>query len=71
MKEGVEGTLTSTQDRSENTIKWWRNYPEQTTEQEQDREASKPHTDRRTSFNTTCPHLQNTIQDVVDGVTLN
>ena len=34
--EGVEDTLTSTQDQSGNTTKWWRNYTEQTTEQEQE-----------------------------------
>ena len=35
-----------------------------------EREASKSRTDRRTSFNTTCSHLHNRIQDMVDGVTL-
>ena len=37
MKEGVEATLTLTQDQSGNRTKWWGNYPEQTTEQEQER----------------------------------
>ena len=35
------------------------------------RKASKPQTDRRTSFNTNCPHLHKRMQDMVDGVTLN
>ena len=68
--EGVEDTLTSTQDQSGNTTKWWRNYPEQTTEQEWERTLKTSYTHRRTSFNTTCPHLQNRIWDVVDGVTV-
>ena len=33
-------------------------------------ESSKPCTHERISSNTTCPHLHNRIQDVVDGVTL-
>ena len=34
------------------------------------RKASKPCIHRRTSSNTTCPHLHNRIQEVVDRVTL-
>ena len=33
------------------------------------REAPKPCTHRRISFNTNCTHLHNRIQDVIDGVT--
>ena len=60
----MEATLTSTQDQSGITTKGWRNYPEQTTEQSK-KKASKPWTDIRTSFNTTCPHLHNRMKDVV------
>ena len=34
------------------------------------RQSSKPCSHGRTSFNTTCPHQHNWIQEVVDGVTL-
>ena len=34
-EEWVEATLTSSQDQSGITTKLWRNYPEQTTEQQQ------------------------------------
>ena len=33
------------------------------------RESSKPGTHIRTSFNTTCPHLHNRMQEVVDRIT--
>ena len=33
----METILTSSQDQSGITTKWWRNYPEQTTEQEQEK----------------------------------
>ena len=35
------------------------------------REASKPQTDRRTSFDTTCPSMHKRVQDMVGKVTLN
>ena len=46
MKEGVEATLTSTQDQSGNTTKWWRNYPQQTTEQERERSLKTLYTQK-------------------------
>ena len=36
---------------------------------EREREASKPSKHIRISFNTTCPHLHNRIQHMVDRVT--
>ena len=68
--EGGSGSHTdSTQHLSGNTIKQWRNYPEQTVEQEWHR-SLKTLYNRRISFNTACPQLHNWIQDVVDRVTL-
>ena len=46
MKEGVEATLTSIQDLSGYTTKQWRNYPEQTTEQEQERSLKALYTQK-------------------------
>ena len=37
VKERVEATLTTTQDLPGNITNWWRNYPEQATEEQQER----------------------------------
>ena len=69
VEELVEATLPSNQDQSGITTKLGRNYLEQRTDKSE-REASKHLTDRRTSFNTNCAHLNNILQDEGGRVTL-
>ena len=69
MKEGVEATLTSI----DNDLKIQPNSGEITQNKQLNkskRQSSKTCTHRKTRFNTTCPHLHNRIQKVVDRVTL-
>ena len=49
----MEDTLTSYQDPSGVTIKLWRNYPEQTTEKQREREKTY-NLRQGVSFSTTC-----------------
>ena len=68
-KEGVEVTLTQLRTYLEIQL----NNGEVTQNKQLNkskRKASKPCTHGRISSNTTCPHLHNRIQDMVDGVTL-
>ena len=69
MKEGVEVTLTQPRTYLEIQLN-----SEEVTQNKQlnkdKRKASKPCTHRRTSSNTTCPHLNNRKQEVEDRLTL-
>ena len=61
MKEGVEAKLTSTQDLPGNTTQWWRNNPEQTIEQEQERSFNTLYTRKnQLQQNLSTPAQQNT-----------
>ena len=69
VKDGVEATITQPRTHLEIQL----NDGEITQNKQLNkskRESSKPCTHGRTSFNTTCPHLHNRIQEVVDRVTL-
>ena len=57
----MEVTLTSTQDQSRNTTKWWRNYPDQMTEQERGRILKTLYTRKNLlQHNLSTPAQQNT-----------
>ena len=61
MKEGVEASLASIQDQSRNTTKWWRDYPEQTTEQNRERSLKTLYTQKnQLQHKLSTPALQNT-----------
>ena len=61
MKKRVVDTLTSTQDQSGITTKWWRNYPQQTTEKEREGNLKTLYTQKnQLQHNLSTPAQQNT-----------